>query len=335
MFPSVARSASASEPHAGPEVLDELPDDADLAQDLGHGEDEVGRRRALRQLAGEPEADDLRDEHRERLAEHRRLGLDAAGAPAEHAEPVHHRRVRVRPDERVGEGDAVARLDHAREVLEVHLVADAGVRRHHLEVVEGALAPAQECVALAVALELALDVVLDREPGRELVDLHRVVDHELGRDERVDPRRVAALVAHRVAHRREVDDRRHAGEVLEQDPRRHEGDLPGRLGRRDPAGDRLDLRVGAVPEHVLEQDPERVREPRDVPAGLERVEPVDRVGLAADPNLRRLRHTSIQADSGAPGGRASIREDMRRLTAATAAAAALALAGSAVRPRLT
>ena len=135
-----------------------------------------------RQRAREPEADDLRHEHRERLAEHRRLGLDPADAPAEHAEAVDHRRVRVGADERVGERDAVAHLDDAREVLEVDLVDDAGVRRHDREVVERALAPAQERVALAVALELELDVALDREPRRELVDLDRVVDDELDRD---------------------------------------------------------------------------------------------------------------------------------------------------------
>ena len=125
MFPIVARSASASDGDARAEVLDELPDDADLAQDLGHREHEVGRGRALRQLARQLEADDLRHEHRQRLAEHRGLGLDAADAPAEHAEPVDHRRVRVGADERVRERDAVARLDDAREELEVDLVADA------------------------------------------------------------------------------------------------------------------------------------------------------------------------------------------------------------------
>ena len=89
-----------------------------------------------------------------------------------------------------------------------------------LKLSKARLAPAQEGVALAVALELALGVVHEREAGRELVDLHRVVDHQLDRLQRVDPGRVAAEVAHRVAHRREVDDRRHAGEVLEQHARR-------------------------------------------------------------------------------------------------------------------
>ena len=208
MFPIVARSASGKRREPFAEVLDELADDAGLAQHLRHGQHEVGRRRALGQPAGQLEADDLRHEHRQRLAEHRRLGLDPADAPAEHAEPVDHRRVRVGADERVGEGTPAALLDDAREVLEVDLVHDPRPRRHDPQVVERALAPAQERVALAVALELELDVLREREPRPELVHLHGVVDHELGRDHRIDLPRVAAHVVHRVAHRREVDDRR-------------------------------------------------------------------------------------------------------------------------------
>jgi hypothetical protein len=46
-------------------------------------------------------------------------------------------------------------------VLDVDLVDDAGARRDDLEVVERRLAPAQELVALAVALVLDLDVALE------------------------------------------------------------------------------------------------------------------------------------------------------------------------------
>ena len=163
-----------------PVVLDELPDDPCRPQDLRDREHEVGRGRAFGQGAHELEADDLRDEHRDRLAEHRRLGLDPADAPAEHAEPVDHRRVRVGADERVGEGHAAPVVDDAGEELEVDLVDDARARRHDLEVGERPLAPAQKRIALAVALELELGVPRDREPRRVLVHLHRVVDHELG-----------------------------------------------------------------------------------------------------------------------------------------------------------
>ena len=191
------------------------------------------------QLAGQLEADDLRDEHRERLAELRGLGLDPADTPAQHAEPVHHRRVRVGADERVGEGPAVPLLDHAGEELEVHLVDDPRPGRHDLEVAEALLAPAEEGVALAVALELELDVADERAARAEDVDLHRVVDHELDRNQRVDLLRVAAEVGHRVAHRGEVDDGRDAGEVLEQDAGRRERDLAVRLVASRPSRPRL------------------------------------------------------------------------------------------------
>ena len=86
--------------------------------------------------------------------------------------------------------------------------------RDDLEVVERGLAPAQELVALAVALVLDLDVALEGVGAAEDVDDHGVVDDQLGRGERVDLGRVAAEVGDGLAHRGEVDDAGHAGEVL-------------------------------------------------------------------------------------------------------------------------
>ena len=89
--------------------------------------------------------------------------------------------MRVRSHERVRERDPVALVDDTGEELEVDLVDDSRARRDDREVVECALTPAQEGVALAIPLELELRVPEDRAAGRELVDLHRVVDHELDR----------------------------------------------------------------------------------------------------------------------------------------------------------
>ena len=74
-------------------VFDELLDDAFLAQHLGDGEHEIGRRCAGLQLARELEADDLRNEHGDGLTEHRRFRFDAAHTPTEHAETIDHGRV--------------------------------------------------------------------------------------------------------------------------------------------------------------------------------------------------------------------------------------------------
>jgi hypothetical protein len=65
--------------------------------------------------------------------------------------------------------------------------------------------------------------------GAERVDLHRVVDDQLAGCERVDLLRVAAQARHRVAHRGQVDDAGHAGEVLHEHAGRGEGDLAARL----------------------------------------------------------------------------------------------------------
>ena len=130
MFAIVARSASESDAAPFAEVLDELADHLRLAQHLGDRQHEIGRGDAFAQRAGEVHADDVRRQEVNRLAEHPRLGLDAADAPADDAEAVDHRRVRVGADERVGIPDAVLLQHAAREVLEIHLVHDADARRH-------------------------------------------------------------------------------------------------------------------------------------------------------------------------------------------------------------
>ncbi len=213
---------------------------------------------------------DFGNQHGRRLAQHRRLGLDAAHAPAEHADAVDHRGVRVGADHGVRVGEARFVREHdARQVLEVDLVDDSGVRRHDGKVVERGLAPAQEGIALAVALELEQGVQVERI-GRAVVIHHDgMVDHELGRNQRVDARRVAPELGHRVPHRGEVDDRRHAGEVLHDHARRRECDLALRqlagigLGKRKDVLAR-DASAVLVAKQVLEQDLQRVGESSDV-----------------------------------------------------------------------
>ena len=86
----------------------------------------------------------------------------------------------------------------------------------------------------------------------------------------------------RVAHRRQVDDRGHAGEVLHQHARGREGDLLARLRLRVPARERLDVggadrAVALGAQQVLQQHLQRERQPRHVKALLQRVQPEDLV----------------------------------------------------------
>jgi hypothetical protein len=144
-------------------------------------------------------------------------------------------------------------------------VDDAGPRRHDAQVPERGLRPAQQLVALAVALVLALDVEGERVARAEPVDLDGVVDDEVGRHQRVDTRRVAPEVGHGVAHDRQVHDGGHPGEVLHDHPGRHERDLGLGDGARPPRRQRLDVAplddaASRVAQQVLEEDPDGHRQ---------------------------------------------------------------------------
>ena len=144
-------------------------------------------------------------------------------------------------------------------------MADAHAGRDGGEVVEGGLAPFEEGIAFAVALEFERGVHVVGVDGAELVDLDRVVDDELGGLQRVDLFGVAAEGAHGVAHGGEVDDGGDAGEVLHEDAGGHVGDLAGGFGGGVPLGEELDVVGGDgasvfVAEEIFEQDAERERE---------------------------------------------------------------------------
>ena len=166
----------------------------------------------------------------------------------------------------VGEGIGAAVLvlapDGAPQVFQVDLVADAGARRYHAEVVEGALAPAQEGVAFAVTLHFDVDVLFEGAAAGELVHHHRVVDHQVHRRQRVDPLRIATGLGHGRAHGGQVDHRGHPGEVLHQHPRRAVLDLAVGAALLEPGGEGLEVVAGdglvVLPaQQVLQQDLER------------------------------------------------------------------------------
>src|SRR5262249_34763346 len=229
-----------------------------------HGQHQVGGRGALAQLAAQLEAHDVGNDHRQRLAEHGGFGSDAAHAAAEHAQPIDHGGVAVGADQRVGIGEGLLALlfgpHDLRQVFEVDLVADAGARWHDAEIVEVHLAPAQELVALEIALVLELDVGLEGAGVAEVVDDHRMVDHEIDRHRGFDLLGAPPPRPHGVAHGGEIDHPGHAGEVLHQDSGGAEVDLLGRFAAvAEPlgeGGDVLPLDGGAVlvTDQVFQQD---------------------------------------------------------------------------------
>ena len=251
------------------EELDKLIDHAFLAQHLGDGQHQIGGGGASRQLAVELEADDLRDEHGDRLAQHGGLGLDTTHAPAQHAQTIDHGGMRVGADDGVRvslQALAFFGEDDAGQVLHVDLVHDAGVGRHHAEIAKGTLAPAQERIALTVALELHTSVVSQRMRAAVFVDLYRMVDDHLGRGQRVDLLGIAAQTGDGFAHGGQINHAGHAGEVLHDHARWRERDFVtgGSLGIPVEQGFNVcpcDVDAVFKTQLVFQQDLQRERQP--------------------------------------------------------------------------
>jgi hypothetical protein len=147
-------------------------------------------------------------------------------------------------------------------------VDDADARRDDLEGVEGLHAPLEELVALAVALEFEIEVLREGVGAAGEIHLHGVVDHEVNRHERLDDLRVLAQLGHGRAHGGEVDEQRHAGEVLQHDARDDEGDLRGAGLGGLPVGEFLDVGLEhalavAVAQHGLEHEADAHRQAGD------------------------------------------------------------------------
>ena len=243
------------------------------AQHFHHPQHQVGGGDAFLQHAIEPEPHHIWHQHGNGLAEHGRFGLDAAHAPAQHAKTVNHGGVAVSADTGIRIGGFFVPLRGGpyalRQIFEIDLVADAGARRHHSEIVESVLSPVQEGIALAVAGKLSGHVAGEGVTSTSKIHCHRMVYHQVHRRERIDLLRIAAHGGHGVAHGGEVNHGGHPGEILHQHPGRTIGDLatarpafaPGSESFHILAGDRTAVLVA---QEIFQQHLERTGQPGNV-----------------------------------------------------------------------
>ena len=101
---------------------------------------------------------------------------------------------------------------------------DAGHRRDDAEVREYFLPPFEELVALMIALEFHLCIALEGIRIGKEIHLHRVVNDQVDRHERVDRFWVTAQPGNGSAHGRQVNHRRDTGKILHDHTRRQERD---------------------------------------------------------------------------------------------------------------
>ena len=126
--------------------LDKLADDTMFAQQLHNGQNHICRGCSFRQLASQSAADDARQQHRDRLPEHRGFRFNASDAPAQHADSVDHRCMGVGAYDRIRVG-LVHPLDrsfsnHRSKIFKIDLMNDSGCRWNNTELTERILTPA-------------------------------------------------------------------------------------------------------------------------------------------------------------------------------------------------
>ena len=119
--------------HALAEELNKLAHHLGAAEHFGDVQHEIGRGHARLQLAGHIHPNDVWRQEIDRLTQGRRLGLDAADAPADHAEARDHAGMRIRSDQRIGKAHAVLDQKSVGEEFEIDLVQDAGAGREQPE----------------------------------------------------------------------------------------------------------------------------------------------------------------------------------------------------------
>ncbi len=271
----VGDGRAVAEGQAGGAFAVELQVGADhllLAQELGQGQHHVGGGDARLATAAQLDADDVRQAHPGGAAEHHVFRFQAADADGDHAQGVDVRGMAVGAHAGIGEGHAVARLDHRRHFLQVDLVHDAVARRDHVDVAEGLLGPVDEVEAVLVAAVLD-GAVLGEGLGVVAAAFHRqrVVDDQLHRHHRVDLGRVAALVGDGVAQAGEVDQRGLSEDVMADHPRRVPGEVEVALALDQLAQRSLQGRRVAAAHQVLGEHAGGIGQ-LGVGAGLDRLD---------------------------------------------------------------
>src|SRR5207247_8023888 len=154
------------------------------------------------------------------------------------------------------------------EIFQIHLVNDADPWRNELERFERLLSPFQKLIALAVALEFHFQIELKGSRRTEEIHLHRVIDHQIDRHEWLNDFGVAAESLDCAAHRGQIDNQRHAGEILENDTCHDEWNFFVRRLLRVPVCQRFyifapDFLAVTIAQYRFEHDPNAHRQPRN------------------------------------------------------------------------
>ena len=98
-------------------------------------------------------------------------------------------------------------------------------RGDHAEVTQALLSPSQQLIPLQISLKLEIHILLQRITGAKVVNLHRVIDHQVTLNQRVDLFGVATHANHGIPQSGHVDHCGNPREILQNHTAHHKRDL--------------------------------------------------------------------------------------------------------------
>src|SRR5690625_3801985 len=119
--------------------------------------------------------------------------FDPPYTPADHADSVDHRRVRVCSHQRIRKKPAIPGSHSTCKVFQVHLMTNPHTRWNHSKVFKSILCPLQQLVTLSVSTVLHLHILFIGVVCSVIVDLNRMVDNQVHRNGWIDLLSVTAL----------------------------------------------------------------------------------------------------------------------------------------------
>ena len=99
-------------------------------------------------------------------------------------------------------------------MLKVYLVHDSDRGWHHSKCLERVLTPFEKLVALQVAFEFDFQVLGKCLRRTRPVHLNGMIHHQVDRNQGLNYRRIVTQSIDRIAHRRQVDQKRHPCKIL-------------------------------------------------------------------------------------------------------------------------
>src|SRR5882762_9996714 len=97
------------------------------------------------------DADNVRRQEINRLAQHRSLGFDPTNAPADNSQPIDHCRVRISPYQTIRIIKTILFPGALAQEFEIDLMTDAYAGRNHSKTIERLHAPLQKLITRVVA----------------------------------------------------------------------------------------------------------------------------------------------------------------------------------------